>query len=175
MFIPGPKRESILFSRSSHPAISKSALLRGRLKVHPRAVPLGMENAFVPQSIRIPEGPSEQPAAGIPSFKSPSLTPPKAAAMPGVTRGLHMPSPLNMVISSSSLICATNSSMDALPSRTSTSCQPLSPVKGISAGRFAISRSLGFTVRTGTFSITALTLPSSCSCAFILSKLSVGA
>ena len=52
------------------------------LKVQPREVPFGSENAFVPQSIRIPDGPSEQHPTGIPSAVRPSVTPPKAAAVP---------------------------------------------------------------------------------------------
>ena len=128
MFIPGPRRESILFRRSSLPVISYNAPTSSTLKVQPREVPFGRENAFVPQSIRIPDGPSEQQPTGIPSAVRPSVTPPKAAAVPAVTFGLHIPSPRNIAIRSSSLICAINSSMETFLSSTSTSLYPLSPV-----------------------------------------------
>ena len=128
MFIPGPRRESILFRRSSLPVISYKSLTSSVLKVHPSAVPFGREKAFVPQSMRIPEGPSAQQPTGIPSAFMDSVTPPNAAAVPGVTLGLHIPSPRNIAIRSSSLICAIKFSIDTLPSSTSTSLYPLSPV-----------------------------------------------
>ncbi len=71
-----------------------------------------MENAFVPQSIRIPDGPSAQHAAGIPKDRRDSVSPPNADAVPGVTFGLHIPSPRNRHIRSSSLSCPINISME---------------------------------------------------------------
>ena len=66
MFIPGPSRVSIRFLRSSMPSISYSSSASAVLKVQASSVPFGKEYAIVPQSIRMPEGPSEQHAIGIP-------------------------------------------------------------------------------------------------------------
>ena len=70
-----------------------SSVMSGRSNVEASSVPLGRLNAFVPQSRRIPEGPSSQHAQGIPSAVSVSETPPNAAAVPAVTFGEPMPSP----------------------------------------------------------------------------------
>ena len=78
-------------------------------------MPFGRLNAFVPQSRRIPEGPSSQQAQGIPFSRRLSDTPPNAAAVPAVTLGLPMPSPRIMQASSSSESCAVKSSSVALP------------------------------------------------------------
>ena len=90
------------FLRSSKPNILYSSSTNGVLNVHPKDVPFGRENAFVPQSIRIPDGPSAQQAAGTPNACKLSVIPPNAAAVPGVTFPLHIPSPRNMLIKSSS-------------------------------------------------------------------------
>ena len=116
------------FLRSSSPSQLYSSLTSTLFQVQARQVPEGMEKAFVPLSMRIPLGPSEQQPRGMPKPSSLSVTPPKAAAVPDVTLGEHMPSPLVRQIRSSSVSCARKSSMDTLPSPTSQSRQPLSPV-----------------------------------------------
>ena len=67
-----------------------------------RSVPLGRLKAFFPESSLMPEGPSEQQPQGIPKFLSSFEIPPKAAAVPAVTLGLPIPSPLIMAERSSS-------------------------------------------------------------------------
>ena len=87
-----------------------------------RQVPFGKEKAFAPQSFLIPEGPSSQQAAGIPKVsRSLGETPPKAEAVPAVTRLLPIPSPRIMQDKSSSVNCATKSSIETFFSRTSRS------------------------------------------------------
>ena len=74
------------------------------LKEQAREVPLGSEKAFIPQSRRIPDGPSSQQTAGIPKVsRRRGETPPKADAVPGVTRLLPIPSPRTRQHKSSSL------------------------------------------------------------------------
>ena len=63
-------------------------------------------NAFAPLSRRIPEGPSSQQPIGRPVLRRLSLIPPNAAAVPGVTFELPIPSPRTMQARSSSLSCA---------------------------------------------------------------------
>ena len=121
MFIPGPSSISILFLRNSLPCISYSFSVSSVLKLQAISVPLGFENALVPQSILIPDGPSEQPAIGIPNPLSSSVTPPMAPAIPDVTLGEHIPSPRVIYIRSLSDSCAMKSSIDTFPSATSES------------------------------------------------------
>ena len=135
MFIPGPNKVSTLFLRSSSPTFSNNSSASSKLKEQPIAVPFGMENAFVPQSIRIPEGPSAQQAMGIPLFRRDSVTPPNADAVPGVTFGEHIPSAWKRQISSSSESCEINAFRSALPLYTSTREMPVSPVYGSSVFR----------------------------------------
>ena len=152
ILMPGPKSVSILFFRSSMPSISYSSSTSSGSKVQASKVPLGRAYAMVPQSIRIPEGPSEQQAIGIPNFFSPSVTPPKAAAVPGVTFGEHMPSPRVIQIRSSSDSCVRNCSNVIFPSDTSASFQPRSPAYSLFVGlslRILSARSI---VRKGTSS-----------------------
>ena len=119
MFNPGPSNVSTRFNRSSSPVISYNWRTSSQLNVHPSSVPFGRENAFVPQSIRIPDGPSDAHSAGILNFLKDGVSPANAAAVPGVTFGLHMPSPRNSIIRSSSDNCATNVSMEIFLSYTS--------------------------------------------------------
>ena len=119
IFIPGPRRASILFFTISIPVKEYSFSTSAVLKVLASSVPLGRLNAFMPLSSRIPDGPSEQQPQGMPKCASSSDTPPKAAAVPGVTFGLPIPSPRMIQLKSSSLNCATKASMDTLPSFTS--------------------------------------------------------
>ena len=152
ILMPGPKRVSILFFRSSMPSISYSSSTSSGSKVQASKVPFGRLNATVPQSIRMPEGPSEQQAMGIPNLFSPSVTPPKAAAVPGVTFGEHMPSPRVIQIRSSSDNCVRNCSNVIFPSDTSASFQPRSPAYSLCVGlslRILSARSI---VRKGTSS-----------------------
>ena len=150
--MPGPKSVSILFFRSSMPSISYSSSTSSGSKVQASKVPLGRAYAMVPQSIRIPEGPSEQQAIGIPNLFSPSVTPPKAAAVPGVTFGEHIPSPRVIQIRSLSDNCVRNCSNVIFPSDTSASFQPRSPAYSLFVGlslRILSARSI---VRKGTSS-----------------------
>ncbi len=84
-------------------------------------MPLGMAKAWVPQSMRMPLGPSAQQPVGMPKLSSRFVTPPKAPAVPGVTLGEHMPSPRTMQQRSSSVSWLKNSSILTLPSATSAS------------------------------------------------------
>ena len=156
MFIPGPSRQSTLFALISSPSIEKSSLTSSLLKVEAISVPFGRLKAFVPVSRRIPEGPSEQQPQGTPIFFSLSLTPPKAAAVPGVTFGEHIPSPRTRTFRSSSVSCAMKSSRLHLPFLTSKKLKPLSPVTGISFGRSSSLRCFSSTFESGTFSNEAL-------------------
>ena len=124
MFIPGPRRQSIRLRRSSRPSQAKSSSLSSSLKLQARQVPFGREKAWVPQSMRIPLGPSEQPPTGMPKPFSASVTPPKAPAIPGVTLGEHMPSPRTMAQRSASRSWERNSGIVLRPSATSRSFQP---------------------------------------------------
>ena len=74
------------------------------LKVLAMEVPFGREKAFIPQSRRMPLGPSSQQATGMPKWSlRRGETPPKALAVPGVTRLLPIPSPRVKQASSSSV------------------------------------------------------------------------
>ena len=130
--MPGPKSASILLESISIPRYVYSSSTISTLNVDARHVPLGRENAFLPESSLIPEGPSVQQSVGTPFSLSSLVMPPKAAAVPRVTLGLPIPSPLIMRQRSSSVSWATNSSMVFLPCFTSASLMPLSPVWGIS-------------------------------------------
>ena len=128
MFIPGPSRHSTLLRHISRPVYLKRSVMSSVLNVQAIIVPLGRLKALVPQSRRIPEGPSSQQAAGMPKPVSLSVTPPNAEAVPAVTRGLPIPSPRIMLARSLSPSCAMNSSRVFFPLRTSASFIPLSPV-----------------------------------------------
>ncbi len=78
--------------------------------------------------------------------------PPKAEAVPGVTLGLLMPSPLTIAASSSSDSCAINSSMEALLSYTSLKEMPRFPVCFILSGILFCIRSFNDIVCFGTSS-----------------------
>ena len=127
--MPGPSKVSILFLRSSSASHSNSSSDRASLKVAPRHAPFGMAKAMLPQSMRMPLGPSAQQAMGMPNACSLSVTPPKAPAVPAVTLGEHMPSPRTMQARSSSESWARKSSMDTFPASTSDRRYPLSPVQ----------------------------------------------
>ena len=148
MFNPGPSNASTRFLRNSSPVISYNFFTSSKLNVHPSDVPFGSENAFVPQSSRSPEGPSVVHAAGIPNPRSDSVSPPNAEPVPGVTFGLHIPSPRKSIIRSSSDNCAINSSMVILSWYTSANLYPLSPVYSIAG--ISSMRSYGPNVRFGT-------------------------
>ena len=66
IFIPGPRILSILLLTISRPVNEYIFCTSAGSKVHASIVPLGRLNAFIPQSIRIPEGPSAQQPQGIP-------------------------------------------------------------------------------------------------------------
>lgn len=91
--MPGPNRQSTLLAIISSPVREKSSRISVRLNVQAIIVPFGRLNALVPQSRRMPDGPSSQQPHGMPRAVSSSETPPKAAAVPAVTFGLFMPSP----------------------------------------------------------------------------------
>ena len=91
------------------------------MNVQASKVPPGRLNALVPQSIRRPDGPSVQQPAGMPKYVRFGVRPPKAAAVPGVTFGLDMPSPFTMWHKSRSDSCARNSSIETMPRFTSSS------------------------------------------------------
>ena len=110
------------------------------LKLHAKQVPLGSRNACVPQSMRMPLGPSAQQIAGMPSACSFGLSPPNAPAVPGVTLGEHMPSPRTRAQSMFSSICATKSAMLIFPSATSDRRNPRLPVIGMLSGKCACTR-----------------------------------
>ena len=96
MFIPGPSRQSTLLAAISSPIKAKSSLVSSLLNEEAIIVPFGRLKAFVPQSSLMPDGPSEQQPAGMPKPLRFSDTPPNAEAVPAVTLGLPMPSPLIM-------------------------------------------------------------------------------
>ena len=100
--MPGPKRQSTLLVIISSPMQTNSSSTSSLLKVAAIMVPMGRLNALVPQSKRMPEGPSSQQPQGIPNSVRLFATPPKAAAVPGVTLGLPIPSPRIMQERSSS-------------------------------------------------------------------------
>ena len=135
----------------SAPKYSKSSSISSSLNVAPSNVPIGSKNALVPQSILIPEGPSAQQSAGISNLSSEGVSPPNAAAVPGVTFILHIPSPLIRHIRSSSESCPINLSISIFPSATSLRVYPSSPVRGISSGISLSILSERFTVLVGTF------------------------
>ena len=137
---PGPRSVSTRFLRCSLPCMAKSSSFSFSLKVQASKVPFGRLNAMVPQSIRMPEGPSAQQAVGIPKLTRFSVTPPNAPAVPAVTFGEFMPSPRIRQMRSSSESCATKSSSSALPSNTSPSLMPLSPVYGFAGFNAAALR-----------------------------------
>ena len=134
----------------SMPNQVKSSSFNSSLKEHARHVPFGIANAFLPLSIRIPDGPSSQHSVGTPMAFSSFVIPPYAAAVPVVTFGLPMPSPRMMSERSSSESCAMNSSSVFFPFFTSASLIPRSPVCSISFGRRSILVSRWFTLRSGT-------------------------
>ena len=160
MFIPGPKRQSTLFSAISKPVNSKSSVTSSGLNVEAIIVPFGRLKAFIPQSSRIPEGPSAQHTHGIPKLLRLSVTPPKAEAVPAVTFGLPMPSPRIIQARSLSESCAMNSSIVLLLYLTFLSFIPLSPVYGISAGRLSRRFLFSSASRSGTSSKATLKEPS---------------
>ena len=137
MFIPGPSRQSTLLYAISSPASENSSYTSSVLNVEAIRVPFGRLNAFVPQSSLIPDGPSDVQQLGMPKSISDCETPANADVVPGVTFGLPIPSPRIMQARSLSESCAINSSIVFFPLFTSASFMPLSPVCGISAGRFA--------------------------------------
>ena len=104
MFIPGPRRFSTWFAAISVPVKVYKFFTRSKLNVLARQVPFGKANALIPQSRRIPEGPSSQQTAGIPKVsRKRGETPPKADAVPAVTRLEPIPSPRTMQLKSSSV------------------------------------------------------------------------
>ena len=102
MFIPGPKIMSILLYTSSSPRKEYSFFTSSGLNVHACKVPFGRLNACAPESSLKPLGPSVQQPHGIPLSVSDFEIPPKAAAVPGVTLGLPIPSPRTIHDKSSS-------------------------------------------------------------------------
>ena len=152
MFIPGPNIVSIRLYFISAPKYSKSSSISSSLKVAPSNVPIGSKNALVPQSILIPDGPSAQQSAGIPNLSSDGVRPPNAAAVPGVTFILHIPSPLIRHMRSSSESCPINVSISIFPFATSLSESPSSPVNNISSGISLSILSERLMVLKGTFS-----------------------
>ena len=103
MFIPGPRRQSILLSFISIPVKVKSSVISSGLNVQAIKVPFGILNAFTPLSRRKPEGPSSQQPQGIPNSARCLFTPPNAAAVPSVTFKLPIPSPRTIQHKSSSV------------------------------------------------------------------------
>ncbi|MMZ64670.1 hypothetical protein D1872_270190 [compost metagenome] len=152
IFSPGPSNASISLLNISRPSSTYSSSISPGFQVAASKVPIGTCVASSPLSMRIPEGPSAVQAIGIPYCSKPSLTPPKAEAVPDVTNGLLIPSPRTIAASSSSLSCATNSSMRTLPSWTSRRRKPRSPVCSHVAGSLARTRSSNETVLMGTSS-----------------------
>ena len=128
MLRPGPSSVSMRFFLSSRPCIANSSSFSSSLNVQASSVPFGRLNAIEPQSMRMPEGPSEQQAVGMPKSSRFCVTPPNAPPVPAVTFGEFMPSPRMRQMRSSFGICAMNSSRPALPSNTSPSLRPLSPL-----------------------------------------------
>ena len=141
--------------------------------MHASKVPLGINVAFAPVSIRIPDGPSVPQATGIPNSSRDSVTPPNAQPVPPVTLGLFIPSPIAIHAKSSSENCATKSSIEFSPFLTFISFMPLSPVQGISTGRLSAILLLMSSAYAGIFSFVTVYTPFSQS-GFILSKLSRG-
>ncbi len=125
--------------------------------------------------MRIPEGPSAQHPTGMPKPSRLSETPPNAAAVPGVTFRLHMPSPLTIAARSSAESWAINISIVHLPAATSFNDSPLLPVYGICLGSLERILSLILIVRVGTCSYVTASEPSSLTYARIRSNSSVGA
>ena len=138
-------------------------------------MPFGSENAFIPESSLIPDGPSSQHTDGILCAIKFGDTPANADAVPAVTRELPIPSPRTKHARSSSSNCAINSSMVALPSLTSRSVIPLSPVTGISSGSSCSLLSYISTVTRGVSSYSISILPFSSQNGFMRSNFSYGA
>ena len=104
-----------------------------------------------------------------------SETPPNAAAVPGVTFRLHMPSPRTIAARSSMESWAINASIVHFPVRTSFNSSPWSPVYGIGAGSEEIIRSFMLTVLVGTGSYSMVYAPLSAARARMRTKDSSGA
>ena len=125
--------------------------------------------------MRIPDGPSAQQATGMPKPSSASDTPPNAAAVPGVTLMLHIPSPLTTAVRTSVDSWAIKVSIWQFPSATCLSRSPLSPVYGIVSGSLDRIRSFRSTVLVGAGLYSSRRTPSPSVTQHMRSKCSIGA